>query len=554
MSPDELRTVLAGGETLTVEFKQQLNDRELVQAAVCLANGEGGVVLIGVDDTGAVVGAAPRHGATTDPTRVSALIANQTSPSVVAHVECLVDDDERDVVLVRVPKAGGITATADGYYVRRALDVHGKPQCLPMQPHEAVARLTRLGAQDASALPLPDATDDDLDPGELQRFRDLAGASGDRVLTSLSDKDLVTALGFRAPDGGPTLGAVLMFGRSESIARQAPTHEVAFQVLDRLAIRAQWSNNAPLVQSMLLLVEAVEPYNPQEEQQSGLFRVGIPLYADVSLRELIANALVHRDFTQRGRVQVSIEDGTLSISNPGGFPEGVNIANLLVAPPQARNPRLADAFKRAGLVERTGRGVNRVYLSQLELGRPEPDYGRSTQQWVEVRLKAGPADKEMAAFAAQARREGQPVPLEALQILHEVREERRITSARAGELLQVDAREARATLNQLVERGYLEARGEGKGRTYHLSAALYRELGGAAGYVRTRGFDRIQQVEMVRTYVREHGSITRAEAADLCQLSPDQASRLLVAMRDQGHLTMTGSRRTAKYLTGEQDA
>jgi ATP-dependent DNA helicase RecG len=547
MSPAELHRILAGGETLTVEFKQQLNDRDLVHAAVCMVNGEGGLILIGVDDDGKVVGADPRHEGGTDPIRVAALIANQTSPSLVTVVQCTTDGRGGDVIVVTVPRSAGVTATADGYYVRRALDVHGKPQCLPMQPHEAVARLARIGAQDASAVPLPDATDDDLSTAELQRFRDLAGAAGDRVLTELADRDLVSALGFRAPDGGLTLGAVLLFGRTESIARHVPTHEVAFQVLADLEVRAQWSSTDPLVTAMVTLVESVEPYNPQEEHQSGLFRVGLPLYADVSLRELIANALVHRDFTRRGCVQVSIEDGALSISNPGGFPEGVTIANLLVAPPQARNPRLADAFKRAGLVERTGRGVNRVYQSQLELGRPEPDYGRSTQHWVEVRLRAGPADKELAAFIAQARRDGRPLPLDALQVLHEVREERRITSSRAGELLQVDAGEARATLNGLVERGYLEARGEGKGRTYHLSAALYRELGGPAAYVRTRGFDRIQQQEMVKTYVRQHGAITRAEAAELCHLSGDQASRLLVAMRDDGVLTMTGNRRTARY-------
>lgn len=66
-----------------------------------------------------------------------------------------------------------------------------------------------------------------------------------------------------------------------------------------------------------------------------------------------------------------IENQTLAINSPGGFPDGITIGNLLAAPPQARNPRLAEAFKQAGLVERTGRGINRVFRSQLALGRPE---------------------------------------------------------------------------------------------------------------------------------------------------------------------------------------
>ena len=97
--------------------------------------------------------------------------------------------------------------------------------------------------------------------------------------------------------------------------------------------------------------------------------------------------------------------------------------------------------------------------------------------------------------------------------------------------------------NVVIERVY----GHGRGSTYHLAAALYRELGESAAYVRTRGFDRIQQEQMVLTYVGEHGSITRSDAAELCRLSPDQASRMLRPMVRNGSLEMTGSRRTARY-------
>jgi len=122
-----------------------------------------------------------------------------------------------------------------------------------------------------------------------------------------------------------------------------------------------------------------------------------------------------------------------------------------------------------------------------------------------------------------------------------------VTSGRAGELLQVGTDEARSTLNLLVERGLLESRGEGRGRTYHLAAELYKEMGESAAYVRTRGFDPIQQEQMIRTFVARHGSIRRAEAAELCRIAPDQASRLLRRLVREGTLRMTGSRRTARY-------
>ena len=51
----------------------------------------------------------------------------------------------------------------------------------------------------------------------------------------------------------------------------------------------------------------------------------------------------------------------IEISNPGGFPEGVRLDNLLVTTPRPRNPSLADAFKRAGIVKRAARGVDTIF-------------------------------------------------------------------------------------------------------------------------------------------------------------------------------------------------
>lgn len=61
--------MIAAGESLAVEFKRathgSINDNALVEAVTCMANGEGGLLLLGVEDDG--TGVAPRHGSTTDP-------------------------------------------------------------------------------------------------------------------------------------------------------------------------------------------------------------------------------------------------------------------------------------------------------------------------------------------------------------------------------------------------------------------------------------------------------------------------------------------------------
>ncbi|WP_419918597.1 ATP-binding protein [Candidatus Poriferisocius sp.] len=145
---------------------------------------------------------------------------------------------------------------------------------------------------------------------------------------------------------------------------------------------------------------------------------------------LIASALVHRDYTANGPTIVKVSQDALVVSNPGGLPEGVTTSNLLITPPRPRNPALADAFKRAGVVERTGRGINRAFASQLALGKPVPDYSRSTFSSVVARVRSGPADKELAGFVAHQQEQ---------TVLTFVKRHGSITRREASELCQIDS-------------------------------------------------------------------------------------------------------------------
>jgi ATP-dependent DNA helicase RecG len=116
--PARVAQWIAGAETYEVGFKGEqrdgLNDRDLVEAVVCLANGTGGVLLVGVEDDGTVIGARPRHEAgRTDPLRVQALIANMTQPALSA-VAGLVRVEGADVLVVDVPDSPRVAGTTRG--------------------------------------------------------------------------------------------------------------------------------------------------------------------------------------------------------------------------------------------------------------------------------------------------------------------------------------------------------------------------------------------------------------------------------------------------------
>lgn len=557
MDPGQLHALIAGGETMTVEFKRgDIDTDDLIEAVVCLANADGGRVLVGLDERSQeVTGARPWPRMGLDPVRIEAHIAANTEPALRASVEVILDGDH-SVVVVLVPPAETVVSTGRGKFIRRAIDVHGRPQCLPMRPHEVVARAFSTGERDFTRTPVPELSTDDLDSVEFDRLRTMVRREhGDSVLSNLRHDDLLAALELLDHRGQLNVAALLLFGKQEALRRHAPSSEVAFQHLTgSLEVRANDIGHIPLLKAIVELSERVQARNAQEEVQLGLFRVSLPLFAEVTVRELIANALTHRDHSALGQTRVVIDDAGLEVSNPGGFPVGVTLANLLTTPPRPRNPLLADVFKRAGLVERARRGISRVFLGQLQIGRQPPDFTRSNASTVVVRVSAGPADREFAGFVDEARREGRELSLAEMQVLQALRSERFVTARDAADLVQSDTRSGNALLQRLVEKGMVEPRGRGRGREYQLSAALYRRFEEESQHVRARGYDRIQQEQMILAFVRTHGSIARRQAADLCQLDSASAALVLRALRDRGDLVLVGERRTARYVLPEEDS
>jgi len=544
-------------ESLTVEFKsdrKRLSDNELVEAIVCLANTEGGELWLGVEDDGTPTGLHVEHQVLEG---LAGLVAARTSPSLTVSVE-VVELKGLRVARISVPKAHGEVATSGGVYLRRRLKHDGKPECAPMLPHDRLSRTTSFGLLDASAQPVAGSTLQDLDPLERERLRQAVQSyGGDRVLLELDDEALDGALGFtaRQADGSrlPTLTGLLLVGRETALRNLVPTHEFAFQVMARQAVRFNEFRRFPLLKALDWLETNFRPYNPEEELQVGLFRVPVPKVDLGAFREAVANALIHRDYHRLGAMHARLEDEALVISNPGGLVEGVTLANLLTTEPRPRNPVLADAMKRIGVVERSGRGVDKIYRGLLRFGRPAPDYSRTDAQNVVLRLPTDEADLGFVKLVVEEEnRRQRDLPVDSLIALAAVRELKRLTADELAGRIQRDAASAKRTLEALTEAGLVEAHGSTRGRSYTLSALLYRAAGDKAAYTRQAGFTPIQHEQMVLSYVRQHGEIKRAEVMELCRLTADQAAKLLKRLKDSGALMQRGERRWASYTLDEE--
>lgn len=562
MKPEFLQRLINDGETPAVEFKSEarrpLNDRDLVEAMVCLANRparEPAWLLIGVEDDGRVTGARPRHEGMTDPDRLAALVAGRTMPPLPVRV-AVVEIDGRPVISVEVPPLSHPVGTSDGVFLQRVTGGDGRPSCMPMDA-AAIERLQSGRRQfDPSAQVVAEARWEHLDPLEFERFRrsvrERRGRS-DESLLELSDLELAKALGVVEANGAVQavrLAALLLFGKEDAIRRFLPGHEVAFQSLRALEVEVNDFFRWPLVRVMEEIEARIRARNRERELMVGMLRVGVPDYPERALREALANALIHRDYHRLGAVHFQWHPDRIEISSPGGFPEGVRLDNLLVTAPRPRNPLLADAFKRAGIVERTARGIDTIFYEQLRNGRPAPYYDRSDDTGVVVVIPGGEANLDFVRMIVDEAQSGRILGLDELLILNKLWLERSLATDDAARLTQKPEPETRAALQRLVEAGLVEERGRGRGRTWHLSAAAYRALGDKAAYVHRRGFEPLQQEQMVLQYVETHGRITRREAAELCRIGPQQATRLLGRLVEDGRLLRHGERKGTWYERG----
>ncbi|MDP2359781.1 MAG: ATP-binding protein, partial [bacterium] len=285
----------------------------------------------------------------------------------------------------------------------------------------------------------------------------------------------------------------------------------------------------------------------EREVQVGMIRLPVPDYALSAFREALLNALFHRDYRRMGTVHLQWHPDRLELTSPGGFPEGVTPTNLLVHEPLPRNARLYAAAKRIGLVEQTGRGVDKVYLGQLRYGRPIPDYSRSDATGVRLTLRGGAESLEFAAFVFERERRLGPMTVDLMIVLNQLFHERRMTTEQAARDIQRSQQDARALLERLVEEGLVEARGEHRGRVYHLAARFYDAVGQPEAYVRVHGLDPIRQEAAVLQFVQAHQRITRSNVVELCGISERQATQLLGRLVGENRLVKHGTRRWTWY-------
>jgi ATP-dependent DNA helicase RecG len=359
----DLETRPAGElESQTLEFKGWCRDEkdlcgELAEAAVCLANADGGFVIIGVQDRNVgrrAASACPYRTVTAD--WIRAKVREFTKPPVGCSVVRIGDvipsppiSAHSDLFAIEVQKTNrpGGHRTHGGVSYRRSNN-----ECR-VEYFE--------GNDDYSRVVVDELRESDLDETAIN------SAATHRELTFASiralrppPEDSLSEFQLMAPSEDnqtkrPTIAALLLLGRSEVLKRALPFAETVLVL--------ETSINTPLTASKCLnLIEALTLNSGWIREQ--LAKIGLDFPNDV-IRELLLNAYLHRDYRTQANVQIHIRPNELEIRNPGGLLGSLTTASLIHSPSIYRNFLLADSARQYGYCERAGTGIDKIYYNLI---------------------------------------------------------------------------------------------------------------------------------------------------------------------------------------------
>lgn len=193
--------------------------------------------------------------------------------------------------------------------------------------------------------------------------------------------DLLTNLGFavRSPQGmTPTYLGVLVACRDFTIVPGCERFGVQvtqYRGTSKLSALKEIRYAEGFVHCFDRMIGELVALLPHSEVLERATRKTFPIYPEVALRELIANALVHRDYGRSdSRVQIEVYEDRLEITNPGSLLPGMEVNRLIDQQPRARNEVLASFMRRVGFCEERGSGIDRAAFEIEVYGLPAIEF------------------------------------------------------------------------------------------------------------------------------------------------------------------------------------
>lgn len=395
MTKTELLEIISNGESSGVEFKRDdITPRDLAEEVVSFSNFEGGVILLGVEDDGEITGINENNGGQNKDQWVVNICRDKVDPPIIPYYE-EVRTEDGVVGVIKVLQGTGKPYAVEHhnhrYYYIRAGDENR--EC----SREEIIRLSQSSGQlNLDMQPVSGAKITDLDYKRITQYFELireestpdedATDEWKRLLHNMdflhdSDDELI-----------PTLGAVLLFGENPNrYLPQAGVRFLAYRGSEEdydalkdekykgplVALLDEEDPSAPPMESGVVeeTLDSLKDYVPEEINISLGRREKTGNVAD-ALREIIVNALVHRDYSIAGRdVTVTVYSDRVEVSSPGRLPNTVTIEGIKRGTRYMRNQLIVNVMSDYAYMEHRGQGIkNKVIPIMEEFNNTEPEF------------------------------------------------------------------------------------------------------------------------------------------------------------------------------------
>lgn len=479
---DALDRYIQAGEGISVEFKRcgSQPGQDTFETVCSFANRQGGSILLGVRDDGAVEG-VPEASALNIERNISNVTSNPNlfNVSPLVEFERLCDSEGRLVIRVWVPMGPSLYTFKGAVYDRMAdADVRVKSDA------QVTSMMARKRSYYSERTVYSWVTEDDLEMDLLDAVRDALRANdADHPWSSLSNGEFLRAARLFGRDQltgerGFNLAAVALLGKEDTILDVMPlyrTDAVLRRIeTDRYDDRLICRSN--LVRAYDELVGFCEKWLPDSFVLDGGQRKSA---RDVIVRELVCNCLIHREFISPHIARIAIDREGIRTNNASRalFAGPVTLESL---DPTPKNPIIANFFTQMGRSEELGSGTRNLYkFSRLYAGKdPVLEDGDQFTAFVPAPpVMASVAENEVDYDAAtDAERSGAVIGSRKNRTRAEV--ERAVddliarygsfpASAVSERVASVGERTVRRYLADMVKEGKLASIPRGRSTTYH---------------------------------------------------------------------------------------
>lgn len=350
-------------EQQNTEYKQSWHDDYLKW--VCgFANAQGGVIFIGKDGNGNVVGIS-------DYKNLMDEIPNKVKDLMGILVDVNLHDENGLYFLEIITQPYAVPISLRGRYYYRSGST--KQELIGAALTDYLLRKSGKTWDEVSE---PTATLDDIDDASLKSYIAASLHSG-RIadVEGLSKADLIAKLRLTDDNGNIKRAAIVLFGKNPAKFFNNCVVKIGRFGQDSSDIRFQETVEGNIV---YLLKEVMEQLNRKFFTRAisfeGIQRIEKGEYPIAALREMLLNALVHRNYLGSSVVQMRMFDNHFNIWNEGELPAGISLDSLKRQhPSRPRNLLIADVCFKAGYIDAWGSGTLKIISTCKEAGLPDPE-------------------------------------------------------------------------------------------------------------------------------------------------------------------------------------